>query len=607
MLVHPDTLDDVPDWYRGEALLARGRPGRDDPPDRQRPARRRAGVSESAGGRRRGPGRSARRCRRASPPPAPGWTAHADVIVVGSGIAGLTAALRLRAAGRPGAAGDQDRARLRLDPRGRRAASPPRSTRRTRPAEHLARHPRRRRRAVRRGGGRARWSPRARARVRELVALGAELRPDAGRRDRAHPRGRPPPRPDRARRRRRHRRRDLPRADRGARGGARRPGHRGDRARAGPRRAHRRRRRTGARGLRRHAARDRRGQPGRRRRRARRGPSCSPPAASARCSPRRPTRARPPATASPPRCGPAPRSPTWSSSSSTRPCSGSAQGARGQQPLISEAVRGEGALLLDADGVRFMPGVHELAELAPRDVVAQGDRPADGGDRRRPRLPRRPAPRPRVPAAAVPDDRRARSPGTASTRPRTSCRSPPRSTTTPAASLTDRRGRASLPGLYAVGEVSCTGVHGANRLASNSLLEGLVFATASPTTSPAGSPPASCRSWSRTLRPGREALAAARTARAAVQRAATAGPGVIRSAGRAGRRRPARLAGAAGDAHRRAGVAGAPGTAEWETTNLPPRSPPRSPGSRRCARRPAAATSARTSPAARRARGAGGW
>ncbi|CAM5393500.1 hypothetical protein SGLAM104S_00703 [Streptomyces glaucescens] len=46
--------------------------------------------------------------------------------------------------------------------------------------------------------------------------------------------------------------------------------------------------------------------------------------------------------------------------------------AEGQQPLVSEAVRGEGAHLVDADGVRFMVGQHELGELAPRDIVAKG-------------------------------------------------------------------------------------------------------------------------------------------------------------------------------------------------------------------------------------------
>ena len=82
-------------------------------------------------------------------------------------------------------------------------------------------------------------------------------------------------------------------------------------------------------------------------------------------------RRSPPATVSRSRCGPAPWSPTWSSSSSTRRCSGAVAGARGQQPLISEALRGEGAYLVDADGKRFMVGPHELAELAPRDVVAK--------------------------------------------------------------------------------------------------------------------------------------------------------------------------------------------------------------------------------------------
>ena len=80
----------------------------------------------------------------------------------------------------------------------------------------------------------------------------------------------------------------------------------------------------------------------------------------------------PPATAWRSPCARAPRSPTSSSCSSTRPCCSSAPDAEGQQPLVSEAVRGEGAHLVDADGVRFMVGQHELAELAPRDIVAKG-------------------------------------------------------------------------------------------------------------------------------------------------------------------------------------------------------------------------------------------
>ncbi|MEV8514435.1 L-aspartate oxidase [Dactylosporangium sp. NPDC051484] len=146
-----------------------------------------------------------------------------------------------------------------------------------------------------------------------------------------------------------------------------------------------------------------------------------------------------------------------------------------QQPLVSEALRGEGAYLRDGDGNRFMVGRHELAELAPRDVVAKGIyrvMRAEGADN-------------------VWLDARhlgrefleARFPTIVA-----SCRA---AGVDPAADLipvspaahyasggvrTDLRGRTSIPGLYACGEVACTGVHGANRLASNSLLEGLVFA-----------------------------------------------------------------------------------------------------------------------------------
>ncbi|MEU8917690.1 L-aspartate oxidase [Streptomyces nigrescens] len=149
--------------------------------------------------------------------------------------------------------------------------------------------------------------------------------------------------------------------------------------------------------------------------------------------------------------------------------------AEGQQPLISEAVRGEGAHLVDADGTRFMVGRHELAELAPRDIVAKAimrqaheqgvehmylDGRHFGAQMWETRFPT-------ILAA---------------------CRSHGIDPVTepipvaPAAHYasggvrTDLRGRTTVPGLYACGEVACTGVHGANRLASNSLLEGLVFA-----------------------------------------------------------------------------------------------------------------------------------
>ena len=82
--------------------------------------------------------------------------------------------------------------------------------------------------------------------------------------------------------------------------------------------------------------------------------------------------------------------------------------AVGQQALVSEAVRGEGAILYDAAGERVMAGVHPLEDLAPRDVVADGDQPADGrgaGRRRRPRVPRR-HPHGRAVLRAVPVDHR---------------------------------------------------------------------------------------------------------------------------------------------------------------------------------------------------------
>ncbi len=149
--------------------------------------------------------------------------------------------------------------------------------------------------------------------------------------------------------------------------------------------------------------------------------------------------------------------------------------AQGQQPLVSEAVRGEGAVLIDSDGVRFMSGQHPLADLAPRDVVAKAimRRMRETG------------------AAHVWLDGRALGADTWVRRFPTileSCRSrgiDPVTDLIPVAPAqhyvsggvrTDTWGRTSIPGLFACGEVACTGVHGANRLASNSLLEGLVFA-----------------------------------------------------------------------------------------------------------------------------------
>ena len=140
--------------------------------------------------------------------------------------------------------------------------------------------------------------------------------------------------------------------------------------------------------------------------------------------------------------------------------------------LISEAVRGEGATLVNDRGVRFMKKVHRLAELAPRDVVAR----AIFRQQRAGRIVF-------LDARKLARSFVRRFPGIFAL-----CRArgiDPRSDlipVTPAAHymmggvVTDLRGRSSLKRLYAVGEVSRTGVHGANRLASNSLLEGLVFA-----------------------------------------------------------------------------------------------------------------------------------
>jgi L-aspartate oxidase len=151
------------------------------------------------------------------------------------------------------------------------------------------------------------------------------------------------------------------------------------------------------------------------------------------------------------------------------------EGASGQQPLLSEAMRGEGAFLVDRDAVRFMAGVHDLADLAPRDIVARAivARMAQTGtdhvylDARH--LGKKFLEK-RFPSIVA----RCRELGF-----------DPVSELLPVAPAqhyasggvrTDPVGRSSLAGLYACGEVSCTGVHGANRLASNSLLEGLVFA-----------------------------------------------------------------------------------------------------------------------------------
>jgi L-aspartate oxidase len=236
------------------------------------------------------------------------------------------------------------------------------------------------------------------------------------------------------------------------------------------------------------------------------------------------------------------------------------EGSTGQQPLISEAVRGEGAFLVDGEGRRFMQGVHPLADLAPRDVVSRAiiARMRETGtdhvfldcrhlgaeflEHRFPSIVRRCRELGFDPATKLLPVAPAQHYASGGVR-------------------TDLYGRTSLEGLYACGETSCTGVHGANRLASNSLLEGLVFARRIaddltrrlaagelPESAPVDTdgPPALIR--------GKRRLQ--------VQRAMTAGAGSVRSAGSLAEaeRRLAKLA-AADD-----GKTGGPKS--WETTNL---------------------------------------
>jgi L-aspartate oxidase len=229
--------------------------------------------------------------------------------------------------------------------------------------------------------------------------------------------------------------------------------------------------------------------------------------------------------------------------------------ATGQQPLVSEAVRGEGAVLRDDDGVRFMEGQHALEDLAPRDVVAKAimrrmretgakhvwlDARGFGNAMWEKRFPtilaslREIGVDPSLDLIPVAPAQHYASGGV----------------------RTDVHGRSSIPGLFAVGECACTGVHGANRLASNSLLEGLVFGSRIGDVLAAGLPPRRDPVISTD-----KGSVVAESARRSLQAAMTEGVGVLRSRDS--------MAAALGvlDAIGRTTTID-PHTSAWETTNL---------------------------------------
>ncbi|MEV0009261.1 L-aspartate oxidase [Streptomyces sp. NPDC051840] len=242
-------------------------------------------------------------------------------------------------------------------------------------------------------------------------------------------------------------------------------------------------------------------------------------------------------------------------------------GAEGQQPLVSEAVRGEGAHLVDATGTRFMLGQHELAELAPRDIVAKAitrrmqlkgteNMYLDGRHFGATMWERR---FPTILAA---------------------CRAHGIDPVTepipvaPAAHYasggvrTDLRGRTTVPGLYACGEVACTGVHGANRLASNSLLEGLVFAERIAADIVEGPRPDAPHADPVPTAGADTVPLLAAESRTSIQRIMSRGAGVIRSAASlataAAELEALQLAAAEDDDPKDA----VPGVEAWEATNL---------------------------------------
>lgn len=148
--------------------------------------------------------------------------------------------------------------------------------------------------------------------------------------------------------------------------------------------------------------------------------------------------------------------------------------AEGQQPLISEAVRGEGAILKDNDGNAFMARFHKDKDLAPRDIVSDAIMTI---------MNEQELEHVWLDARGLGINWAERFPSILESLESHNIN--PETDLIPVAPAqhyhsggikTDLYGRSNLQGLFACGEVACTGVHGANRLASNSLLEGLVFA-----------------------------------------------------------------------------------------------------------------------------------
>jgi L-aspartate oxidase len=228
-------------------------------------------------------------------------------------------------------------------------------------------------------------------------------------------------------------------------------------------------------------------------------------------------------------------------------------GPTAQQPLISEALRGEGAYLVDGDGKRFMLGQHELAELAPRDIVAKGIHRvmlANGTDHV-------------YLDARHLSDVAGRFPTITG-----ACRAAgidPATDLIPVAPAahyasggirTNLNGRTSIAGLYACGEAACTGVHGANRLASNSLLEGLVFARRIAADIATADEPAA----GEPVFDGEAGWGVDAAVRSRLQQAMTRGAGVLRSADSLAQ--TANALGTVGETR------SSPGTATWEATNL---------------------------------------